>query len=71
MDSWIKSLIQGRLLATVLAFVAVIAGAFGFTLTDIDQKALIENITLILTGISGLVAFASKVREWLRGRKNA
>lgn len=62
-DSWAASAIWGRVGAAILAFVALILGYFGYSMGEEERAAAYEVVATILTGISGVLALVSKVRE--------
>lgn len=62
-DPTILSLLWGRIGAAVLALAAFGLGLLGYSLTAEDQAGLSGIITTALTGVAGLLAIISKVRE--------
>ena len=62
-DSWAASAVWGRVGAAILAFVALILGYFGYQMGADEQAAAFEVVATILTGISGVLALVSKIRE--------
>lgn len=62
-DPTMVSVLWGRIGAAILALVAFALGIFGYTLTPEDQTSLATLIGSILTGLAGVLAIVSKVRE--------
>jgi ABC-type nickel/cobalt efflux system permease component RcnA len=62
-DSFVASLIWGRVGAAVLALVAFVLGLFGYQLGLEDQSAAVEIVSSTLAGIAGVMALVSKIRE--------
>lgn len=59
-DPWYKS---KRLYAAVLMVVAMMAGLFGWTITEEEQAAMAEILATVGTGIAALLAIISKILE--------
>jgi len=62
-DSWVVSALWGRIGAAVLALLAFVFGIFGYSMGAEDVGSANEVITAILTGVAGLLALISKIRE--------
>ena len=62
-DPWLVSLLGGRLGSAILAFVAAGVGGLRYTLGPEDIEMLGTLITTILSGIGGILALVSKLRE--------
>ena len=62
-DSWIVSVFWGRLGAAILGLLAFVLGLWGYTLTKEDQDSAFVLITTIITGVGGVLALISKIRE--------
>jgi len=59
-DPWYKS---KRLYAAVLMVVAMMAGLFGWTITEEEQAAMAEILATVGAGIAALLAIISKILE--------
>jgi len=62
-DSLIQSLFKGRLLASVLAIGASIAGLYGYSISPEELQNFEVLITSVITGVAGIIAALSKFRE--------
>lgn len=62
-DSLVKSLFTGRLLAAVLAIGAGIAGMYGYTIAPEDLQTVETLVGSVASGVAGVIAIMSKVRE--------
>jgi hypothetical protein len=45
----------------ILAVLATIAGAFGFTVVEADQVALVDNLAAVGTAVGGLLAIYGRI----------
>lgn len=62
-DSWIVSVIWGRIGAAILCIVAFVLGALGYTFAPEDIETTEALVTSVLSGIGGVLVIVSKVRE--------
>uniref|UniRef100_A0A6H2A5H9 Uncharacterized protein n=1 Tax=viral metagenome TaxID=1070528 RepID=A0A6H2A5H9_9ZZZZ len=62
-DSWIVSVFWGRLGAAILALVSFVLGILGYTFSKEAQESAFGLIMAILSGVGGLLAVISKIRE--------
>lgn len=62
-DSWIVSLVWGRIGASVLALVAFGLGMAGYQMDMDQQKMVFDVIASIFAGGAGILSIVSKVRE--------
>ena len=65
-DSWIASLVWGRIGAAILILVAAGLSFFGVDVSPEDTTNANDLIAGILAGIGGLMVLISKIRESLR-----
>ena len=62
-DSFIVSVVWGRVGAAVLALGAFILGYFGYTFAPEAQAQAFTLVSSICAGIGGILAIISKIRE--------
>jgi ABC-type nickel/cobalt efflux system permease component RcnA len=62
-DSWIASLVWGRIGAAVLVLIAAGLSLFGYSISPEETNMAYELIAGILAGIGGIMALVSKIRE--------
>jgi uncharacterized membrane protein len=62
-DSFVASLVWGRIGAALLCMAAFILTMFGIDFSAEEQANLNELVTGILAGIAGVLAIISKLRE--------
>jgi len=62
-DSWIVSVVWGRIGAGALALGAFVLGLVGYTLSPEDQQTALALVTALIAGVGGMLAIISKVRE--------
>lgn len=62
-DSFKASLVWGRIGAAVISLVAFVLSLFGYAMTPEDQEATAVLITSVLSGVAGVLAIISKIRE--------
>lgn len=62
-DSWIVSVFWGRLGAAILGLLAFVLGILGYTFTQEAQTSAYALIMTIITGVGGVLALISKIRE--------
>jgi len=62
-DSWIASLVWGRIGAAVLVLVAAGLSLFGYQVSPEETNMAYELVAGILAGIGGILALVSKIRE--------
>jgi len=62
-DSWIASLVWGRIGAAVLVLVAAGLNLFGYSVSPEETTAAYELIAGILAGVGGILTLISKIRE--------
>ena len=67
-DSKLKSLITGRIGASVLAVVALGLTYFGVDLAPDMQQSILEAVAALAVAGSGAMALFSKLRETWRNR---
>ena len=65
-DSWIASLVWGRIGAAILVLIAAGLSFFGVDVSPEDTTNANDLIAGILAGIGGLMVLISKIRESLR-----
>jgi len=68
-DSYLKSAMVGRIAGGILMIAAIVAQAYGGTLTAEDQKGITEAISLLAGSIGTILVFASKIREMFKAKK--
>lgn len=68
-DTYKVSLVWGRIGATVCGLLAMTLSLFDIKLTADEQAGLTDAVTGVLAGMSGILAFISKLRETYRMRK--
>ncbi len=68
-DPWIVSMVWGRIGAAVLALFAFVLGIFGYSMGAEDVGAANEMIMAVISGIAGLLALISKIRETKKVKK--
>lgn len=62
-DTFVASLVWGRIGVAVLAMVSFGLSTFGFTFAPADQELAYTTVSGVLAGIAGILAIISKVRE--------
>lgn len=62
-DSFIVSLLKGRIGAGVLSLIALVLSYYGMSLSEGDQAKLLDSLVVIATAGSSIYAFLSKLRE--------
>jgi len=62
-DSWIASLVWGRIGAAVLVLVAAGLSLFGYQVSPEETTAVYELVASILGSIGGIMVIVSKIRE--------
>ena len=62
-DTVAASALWGRIGASILMFLSVILGYFGYEFAAEDQTVLFESISAIFGVIAGFMAVISKIRE--------
>ena len=62
-DSWIASLIWGRIGAAVLVLIAAGLSLFGYSVSPEETNLAYELVAGILAGVGGILALISKIRE--------
>jgi len=62
-DSWVASLVWGRIGAAVLVLVAAGLNLFGYQVSPEETTAAYELVAGILAGIGGILVLVSKIRE--------
>lgn len=67
-DTWVGSLIWGRVGGGILALSGAILGAYGFEFGAEDQEALYTIVSGSLSSIGAIMAIISKMREQRRGK---
>ena len=62
-DTWVGSMLWGRVGAAILTIVAMILGGYGFEFSASDQQAVFASIAGVLQGIGAVMMVVSKLRE--------
>lgn len=67
-DTWVASLLWGRIGSAILVIISMILGAYGINLGEEDQAAAYEIVSAILASVGAGMALVSKIRQ---GKENA
>lgn len=62
-DTWIGSMLWGRIGAAILTLAAVILAGFGIEFSSDDQSAFYAAISGILASVGAIMAIVSKFRQ--------
>lgn len=62
-DPAVISLMWGRIGAAVCALAAFLLGMWGYAFSPEDQATMVTTIGGVLSGVAGILAIVSKVRE--------
>ena len=67
-DSWIGSLLWGRVGAAVLTLLAVVLGSFGVEFGQEDQQSVFTTIAGLLASVGAVMAILSKWKEQYKSK---
>lgn len=62
-DTWVASLLWGRIGSAILVIISMILGAYGIQFGDDDQASAYEIVSAILASVGAGMAIVSKMRQ--------